>query len=121
MINKQDIAQKSFLKPIIDNVARQIEERRKAGSEDPPWIRQVAMITGVLAAMAGFLAVRSTMLTNDAIYMSNRAILAQTQSSDAWSEYQADSVKARIVETGMIVTSVAENREALAKQDKELR
>ena len=42
---------------------------------------------------------RATVLTNNAIYESNQAILAQAQSSDAWNEYQADSIKARIIET----------------------
>jgi hypothetical protein len=69
--------------------------------ENPPWLKQVAMLTGVLAAFSGFLAVRSTTLTNDAIYESNQAILAQAESSDEWAEYQADSIKARIVETAL--------------------
>jgi len=109
-----------FLKPFIDNVSNQIEARAKDGV-DPPWVRRVAMVTGVLAAISGFLAVRSTMLTNDASYMSNQAILAQTQSSDAWSEYQADSIKARIVETALLTASDNPNRAKLETEARELR
>ena len=88
------------LKSVIAKLKARIDARKQDG-DNPPWLRQVAMLTGVLAALSGFLAVRSTSLTNDAIYESNQAILAQTQSSDAWSEYQADSIKARIVEVAM--------------------
>ena len=65
----------------------------------PRWVKYVALLTGILAGVAGFLTVRATNLTNNAIYESNQAILAQAQSSDAWNEYQADSIKARIIET----------------------
>ena len=109
-----------FLKPFIDNVSSQIEARAHEGA-DPPWVRRVAMVTGVLAAFSGFLAVRSTILTNDAIYMSNQAILSQTQSSDAWAEYQADSVKARIVETALLGMPDGPNHKILDAQSKELR
>ena len=81
----------------------------------PPWINYVAMLTGVLAGLAGFLTVRSTTLTNTAIYESNQAILAQAQSSDAWAEYQADSIKARIVETQLLVTGSTINPDDRAK------
>jgi hypothetical protein len=109
-----------FLKPLIDNVSSQIEARAHDGA-DPPWVRRVAMVTGVLAAFSGFLAVRSTILTNDAIYMSNQAIMAQTQSSDAWAEYQADSVKARIVETALLTAPSSANQKFLEKEAQDLR
>ncbi len=77
-----------------------------AAAEDPdapPWMKRVALLTGVLAAFAGFLTVRSTSLTNDAIYMSNQAVLKQTKASDAWAEYQADSIKSHILDTQLLV------------------
>jgi len=90
---------------------------------DVPWLKYVAMLTGILAAISGFLAVRSTNLSNDAIYESNQAVLAQAQASDAWSEYQADSIKARILETQLVPSSPlnAADRKALAADDKEFR
>jgi hypothetical protein len=53
--------------------------------------------------------------------MSDRAILAQTQSSDAWAEYQADSIKARVVETAILTAPTSPNLDALTKEAKELR
>jgi hypothetical protein len=84
-------------------------------------LKRVPLLTGILAAFAGFLAVRSALLTNQAIYHSNQAVLHQAQASDGWAEYQANSVKARIVETALLTTSDAAAKDALGGQAKELR
>ncbi len=92
-------------------------------SDGPPWLAQVAVLTGVLAALTGFLTVRATTLTNEAIYESNQAILSQTQASDAWSEYQANSIKAHIVEMQLLPSSTLspQDKATLTDMDKELR
>jgi hypothetical protein len=95
-----------------------------AGDADAPdWIGHVAVLTGVLAALTGFLTVRATTLTNEAIYESNQAILSQTQASDAWSEYQANSVKAHIVEMQLLSSNHlnSEDHTKLVKMDKDFR
>jgi hypothetical protein len=91
----------------------------KAAAEEataPPWLRQVAMVTGVLAALGAFLTVRSTTLSNDAIYRSTRATLLQAQASDAWAEYQADSIKANGAQTELDVTAATQPGHDLAKK-----
>lgn len=107
------------LKANVSRMVASITERSEGDA--PSWLKQVAMLTGVLAAISGYLTVRSATLTNDAIYMSDRAILAQTQSSDAWAEYQADSIKARVVETAILTAPNTPNLDALTKEAKELR
>jgi len=111
------------IKSIVAKVKERIDATQKNAADNPPWIKQVAMLTGVLAAISGFLVVRSTAVTNNAIYESNRAILSQTQASDAWSEYQADSIKAHIVETALATAQAAstDSRAALTKQAADLR
>ncbi len=96
---------------------------KKTHDDGPPWLKYVAMLTGVLAALAGFLVVRSTTLSNQAIFESNQAILAQAESSDDWAEYQANSIKARIVETQLLPSSAIspEDRAELEKTDKDIR
>ena len=85
-------------------------------------MRYVAMLTGVLAALGGFLTVRSTNLSNEALYHSTQAVMCQTRASDAWAEYQANSVKARIIETQLAAgTGDAAAREGLRSADEELR
>jgi hypothetical protein len=98
----------------------------KKATEDPTapsWIGHVAVLTGVLAALTGFLAVRATTLTNAAIYESNQAILSQSQASDAWSEYQANSIKAHMVEMQLLPSNhlSAADRAKLDKMDKDFR
>jgi hypothetical protein len=111
------------VKKLAADLAASDKAKKPAADDGPPWLSHVAMLTGVLAALAGVLTVRSTSLTNDAIYQSNQAILAQTQASDAWAEYQADSIKARVVETQMVPSSpiAAEDRSDLEAIDNDLR
>jgi len=88
------------------------------------WLKRVPLLTGVLAALAGYLTVRGTNLANEAVYHSNQGVLFQAQASDAWAEYQAASVKARIVETVMLAMgtpATPDAREKLAAEAKDLR
>src|ERR1700728_4048607 len=108
----------------VKALAAKLKSGDKANEPAPPWVAYVAMLTGVLAAVAGFLTVRATTLTNNAIYESNQAILAQAQSSDDWNEYQADSIKARIIETQIAAAGAAldpQARATLEAQDKDFR
>ncbi len=59
----------------------------------PRWMRFIPLLTGILAAAAGFLTVRGADLANQAIYHSNQAVLYQAKASDTWTEYQADSIR----------------------------
>lgn len=110
-------------KPIVAKVLARINASRDEKADNPPWIKQVAMLTGVLAAVSGFIAVRATTLTNNAIYESNQAILSQTEASDAWNEYQADSIKSRIMETALTTAEAIspESRAALKSEAAHLR
>lgn len=117
------MAKKPGLKSLVTSVKARIDAGQKSPTDNPPWVRQVALLTGVLAAISGFLVVRSTAITNNAIYESNQAILSQTEASDAWNEYQADSIKARVVETALATATdlSPESRTALTKQAADLR
>ncbi len=77
----------------------QLTAKAAADPTAPRWMKYVALLTGVLAALGGYLTVRCTNLSNEAIYFSNQAVLKQAQASDEWAEFQANSIKARIVES----------------------
>jgi uncharacterized protein DUF4337 len=77
----------------------QLTAKAAADPLAPGWMRYVALLTGLLAALGGYLTVRCTNLSNEAIFFSNQAVLKQAQASDAWEEFQANSIKARIVES----------------------
>ena len=88
----------------------------------PRWLKYVAMLTGVLAGLSGYLTLRGTSLSNEAIYHSSQGVLLQARASDAWAEYQADSIKARIVETQLAAGgALPEARPALEAESKKLR
>lgn len=70
---------KKSLKSLVTTVKERIDASKNQTADNPPWIKQVALLTGLLAAISGFLVVRSTAVTNNAIYESNRAILSQTE------------------------------------------
>ncbi len=69
----------------------------------------MALLTGVLAALGGFLTVRSTSLSNDAIYNSTQAVLMQAQASDRWAEYQADSIKQHLADVQLYTTTAGQS------------
>ena len=88
----------------------------------PRWLKLVAMLTGVLAGVGGYLTIRSTNLSNEAIYWSTQAGLQQSKASDKWAEFQLNSIKARIVETQKLVSPAnAPFIAALDEQDKSYR
>src|SRR4051812_15648079 len=91
------------------------------GSSGPPWLKRVPLLTGVLAALAGFLTVRGANLSNQAIYHSNQGVLHQARASDTWAEYQADSIKARIAETSLLAATDPAVKATLSAQAKDLR
>jgi hypothetical protein len=107
----------------VKALAQKFTKHEKSDEAAPKWVGYVALLTGILAGLAGFLTVRATTLTNNAIYESNQAILAQAQSSDSWNEYQADSIKARIIETQINANPGldAQGRAALEAQAKDFR
>ena len=107
----------------VKALAAKITKGDTSSEPAPKWVGYVALLTGILAGLAGFLTVRATTLTNNAIYESNQAILAQAQSSDSWNEYQADSIKARIIETqiGANPGLDAQSRATLEAQAKDFR
>lgn len=94
------------------------------GISGPPWMKRVPLITGSLAALAGYLTVRGAGLSNEAIYQSNQAVLRQAVASDTWGEYQADSVKARVLEVALATlppTSPPAVRQKLSAEADDLR
>lgn len=92
----------NLYKLLLDFLRRVAFSQRTVTVVEPVWYRWMAALTGVLAAMAGFLVVHAGNLANQAMIDSSLSTRAQTKASDAWSEYQANSIKARIVETAML-------------------
>src|ERR1700684_2492101 len=69
------------------------EHAEHAAQEHNPFISRVSITIAVLAVMAAAAGSLETVEGGRAITLSSEAVLAQDQATDAWNEYQADSLK----------------------------
>ncbi|MGI8690338.1 MAG: DUF4337 family protein [Thermomicrobiales bacterium] len=83
-----------------DRVQEEIEERRKEaiGAERseggrPRWLDYLAISTALFAVFAAAAALEAGNYANEALFKANQGVLQQTRAVDAWSEFQADSIK----------------------------
>ena len=69
------------------------EHAEHAAHAQDPFISRVSITVAVLAVMAAAAGSMETVEGGRAITQSSEAVLAQDQATDAWNEYQADSLK----------------------------
>src|ERR1700744_4666333 len=69
------------------------EHAEHAAHEGNPFISKVSITVAVLAVMAAAAGSLETVEGGRAITESSEAVLAQDRATDAWNEYQADSLK----------------------------
>jgi multidrug efflux pump subunit AcrA (membrane-fusion protein) len=76
-----------------------------------PWISWVALSTAILAVLAGLLSGRHA----------NEAMMSQIQASDQWAYYQAQSIKAAVLEakTTLASAETARDKEKAAQYQEE--
>ncbi len=94
-------------------VASAAPTSQPADSSQPPWMKRVAMMTGVLAGLVGFLSVRGNNMSIQANDNSTQAVLHRATESDHWAEYQADSVKKNEAEAMAKIAPNDKARDAL--------
>src|SRR5580704_12167106 len=71
----------------------QAEHAEHAAHEGNPFLAKVSITVAVLAVMAAAAGSLETVEGGRAITESSEAVLAQDRATDAWNEYQADSLK----------------------------
>lgn len=69
------------------------EHAQHAAHAQDPFISRVSITIAVLAVMAATAGSLETLEAGRAITASSEAVLAQDEATDAWGEYQADSLK----------------------------
>jgi hypothetical protein len=74
------------------------EHAEHAAHERNPFISRVSITVAVLAVMAAAAGSLETVEGGRAITESSEAVLAQDKATDAWNEYQADSLKRHMLE-----------------------
>ena len=75
-----------------------IEHAEHAAHERDPFISLVSITIAVLAVLAATSGSLETVEGGQAITSSSEAVLAQDKATDAWNEYQADSLKRHMYE-----------------------
>jgi hypothetical protein len=74
----------------LEHAHETIEHHAEHASE--PWVMGVALTAAVLAALAAVTALYAE-------HFATEAMLEQIQASDRWTEFQADSIKEKMIET----------------------
>ena len=69
------------------------EHAEHAAHEHDPFISRVSITIAILAVLAATSGSLETIEAGGAIIAANHAVLEQNKASDAWAEYQADSLK----------------------------
>jgi hypothetical protein len=72
------------------------EHAQHAAHANDPFISRVSITVAILAVLAATVGSLETIEAGGAITASSEAVLAQDEATDAWSEYQADSLKKHI-------------------------
>jgi hypothetical protein len=93
-------------------------ERAEAAEGRSRWIFYLSFSTALIAVLAAIAALESGAYSNNALLLKNDALLAQTQASDQWAQYQAKSVKSTIYST-QAAQLLPSNPELAAKSKKE--
>jgi hypothetical protein len=74
------------------------EHAEHAAHEHDPFVSLVSITVAVLAVMAATAGSLETVEAGRAIALSSEAVLSQEKATDAWNEYQADSLKRHMYE-----------------------
>ena len=69
------------------------EHAEHAAHEHDPFISRISITIAILAVLAATSGSLETIEAGGAIIAANHAVLEQNKASDAWAEYQADSLK----------------------------
>jgi hypothetical protein len=93
------------------------EHAAHAAHESDPFIARVAITVAILAVLAAVSGSLETVEDGRALAATSEAVLEQDQATDAWNEYQADSLKRHMY--GIAADQGGAHADAYRKQAKE--
>jgi hypothetical protein len=74
-----------------DALEREVEEER-------PLAQRIALFSAVLATLGAIVSFLGGHTQNEALYYKNEAVLLKARASDDWAYYQAEDIKAHLIE-----------------------
>lgn len=99
------------------------EHSAHAAESGDPMVLNVTLSIAVMAVVAAFIGALGETEASHTFVEKNDAVLEQAKASDAWNEYQAQSVKRHVYEMGSAITAspdtAAKLKELAEKYDKE--
>lgn len=90
------------------------EHAEHAAHEADPFVSRVSITVALLAVLAAIVTSLETVESGRAITTSSESVLAQDKATDAWNEYQADSLKRH-----MLAIAADQGGASAARYDKE--
>lgn len=84
-------------------------------------LRHVPLVAAALAVLAGLSSLLSARTGEAMLASRTEAVLSQSLATDAWNEYQADSLKAHLNESLVAVAAASSTRQALLADAKKYR
>src|ERR1051326_6538920 len=101
----------------LEHLHEEIHHHAEHGG--PPWISGVALSTAILAVLAAIAGLLSGKHANE-------AMMAQIESSDQWSYYQAKSIKASVLDAKIALATTpneadSQKRDRYEKEQEEIK
>lgn len=79
--------------------AKEREEKGGGERRGPAWVTFLSLTTAFIAALAAVASLQAGGLANEGILLKSEAILAESELTDTWGEYQARNMKAYLFDT----------------------
>lgn len=91
-----------------DALEREVEEER-------PMAQRIALFSAILATLGAVVSFLGGHTQNEALYYKNEAVLLKARASDDWAYYQAEDIKAHLIETATRAGATVADRADIAR------
>lgn len=91
-VNEQVQHMQEHVSEVVEELKEELHHQQKEDAKNSKWLNQVAVSTGILAALAAIAALQANFLAEE-------GMVTQIEVSDHWAYYQAKSTKVHIQES----------------------
>lgn len=114
-VNEQIQHMQEHVSEIVEELKEEIHHEQQEQAKNSKWLNQVAVSTGIFAALAAIAALQANFLAEE-------GMVAQMKAADQWSFYQAKSTKIHIQESAATILQTLEKKvpETITKKSDQL-
>jgi hypothetical protein len=95
-VNEQVQQAQEHATEVVEELKEELHHQQQEEAKNSKWLNQVAVSTGILAALAAIGALQAN-------FLSEEGMVAQIKASDNWAYYQAKSTKSQIQDSASII------------------